>query len=87
MGRPYRFSKSPLHIHGPSPTFGQHNEPLLTGLLGVDQEDYLSLVQDAVVATVPLTGEATPRVPVEEALERGILGAWDAEYLEHLGLS
>ncbi|PKB79212.1 MAG: hypothetical protein BZY88_14525 [SAR202 cluster bacterium Io17-Chloro-G9] len=87
MGRPYTFSKSLLRIQGPSPTFGQHNEPLLTGLLGVEQEDYESLVQDAVVATVPLTGEATPRVAVEEALERGLLGAWDADYLEHLGLS
>ena len=86
LGRPYKFSGSPLGIQGPSPTFGQHNEALLRELLGTDEETYRSLVQDAVVATVPLTGEAAPRIPPEEQLERGLLAAWDPEYRERLGL-
>ena len=86
IGRPYKFSKSPLRIQGPSPTFGQHNEPLLRELLGVDEASYQALVQDAVVATVPLTGEPTPRVPQDEALKRGLLAAWDPDYRQSLGL-
>ena len=86
IGRPYKFSKSPLRIQGPSPTFGQHNEPLLRELLGVNEASYQALVQDAVVATVPLTGEPTPRVPQDEALKRGLLAAWDPDYRQSLGL-
>ena len=86
IGRPWKFSNSPLAIQGPSPTFGQHNEDVLQGLLGVDADAYQSLVDDAVVATVPTTGEATPRVPELESLERGLLAGWDPDYLQKLGL-
>jgi crotonobetainyl-CoA:carnitine CoA-transferase CaiB-like acyl-CoA transferase len=86
IGRPWKFSNSPLAIQGPSPTFGQHNEDVLQHLLGVDAESYQSLVDDAVVATVPTTGEPTPRVPETESLERGLLAGWDPNYLEKLGL-
>ena len=86
IGRPYKFSNSPLAIRGPSPTFGQHNEDILQGLLGVDSEAYQGLVNDAVIATVPTTGEATPRIPQEEALQRGRLADWDPDYLQNLGL-
>ena len=87
IGRPWKFSNSPLAIQGPSPTFGQHNEDVLQGLLGVDADAYQSLVDDAVVATVPTTGEATPRVPELESLERGLLAGWDPDYLQKLGLA
>ena len=86
IGRPYKFSKSPARIQGPSPTFGQHNAPLLQDLLGLDEESYQAMVQDAVIATVPTSGEATPRVPEEEALERGQLAAWDPNYRQLLGI-
>ena len=86
IGRPYKFSKSNLRIHGPSPTFGQHNGPILQELLGVDEEDYRQLVQEAIVATVPLTGEASPRAAELQALERGTLAAWDPDYRQRLGL-
>ena len=34
LSRPYKFSKSPLHIQGPSPAFGQHNQPSPPGAAG-----------------------------------------------------
>ena len=86
IGRPYKFSKSPLKIHGPSPTFGQHNGPLLRDLLGVDDGKYLELVQDAVIATVPSTGEPSPQIPPEQALEKGLIAGWDPDYKERLGI-
>ena len=86
MGRPYKFSNSPLAIQGPSPTFGQHNEDVLQDLLGVDAEAYRGLVDDAVVAKVPTTGEATPRISESESLERGLIADWDPDYLQNLGL-
>ena len=86
IGRPYKFSKSPLKIHGPSPAFGQHNEVLLRDLLGVDDGTYLELVQDAVIATVPSSGEPSPQIPPEQALERGLIAGWDPDYKERLGI-
>ena len=86
IGRPYKFSKSPLKVQGPSPTFGQHNETLLQDLLGVDDGAYRELVQDAVIATVPTTGEPSPKIHPEQALERGLIAAWDSDYKEQLGI-
>ena len=86
IGRPYKFSKSPLKIHGSSPTFGQHNQLLLQDLLGVDDGGYQELVQDAVIATVPTTGEPSPQIPPEQAVERGLIGAWDPDFKKHLGI-
>ena len=87
IGRPYKFSRSPLRIRGPSPSFGQDNEPLLRHLLGVDESTYQTLVQDSVIASAPLTGEPVPRVPPERAVELGQLAGWDPDYRERLGLA
>ena len=87
MGRPYKFARNPLRIRGPAPTFGQDNESLLQNLLGVHKTAYEDLVQDAVIASVPTTGEAVPRIPPEEAIKQGLLAAWDSEYRDHLGIS
>ena len=87
LSRPYKFSKSPLHIQGPSPAFGEHNEPALRELLGVSEETYRQLVEDVVISTVPTSGEPSPVTPQPEALARGIIAAWDPDYRERLGLS
>jgi crotonobetainyl-CoA:carnitine CoA-transferase CaiB-like acyl-CoA transferase len=86
MGRPYKFSKSPLKIQGPAPAYGQHNQPVLQDLLGISQEVYEGLVQDSIVATVPLTGEAQERLKPQQAVELGLLAAWDPDYKEKLEL-
>ena len=87
LSRPYKFSKSPLHIQGPSPAFGQHNEPALRDLLGVSEETYRQLMEDVVITTVPTTGEPSPVTPQAEALERGVIASWDPDYRERLGLA
>ncbi len=86
IGRPYKFSRSPLRIRGPAPTFGQDNEPLLRDLLGVDEAAYRTLVQDAVVVTVPLRGDPSNKLPPEQAVEAGMLAEWDPEYRERLDI-
>jgi len=87
MGRPYHFSKTPLSIRGPAPEYGQHNQPVLQELLGMDQETYLSLVDDSIVASIPLTGQVTPRLDPEKSVEMGLLAEWDPDYLQKLGLA
>ena len=86
MGRPYQFSKSPLKIRGPAPAYGQHNQPVLRDLLGIDDESYEGLVQDSIVATAPLTGDAQERLEPQQAVEIGLLAEWDPDYRQKLGL-
>ena len=86
LSRPYKFSKSPLRIQGPSPAFGEHNEQALKELLGVPEATYEQLVEDVIITMVPTTGEPSPVTPQPEALERGTIAAWDPDYRERLGL-
>ena len=86
MGRPYKFSRTPLQVRGPAPAYGQDNQRLLTELLGVEEAAYESLVQDSIVASVPLTGEPVPRISPEESLEKGLLAGWDPDYREKLDI-
>ena len=86
MGRPYKFSRTPLQVRGPAPAYGQDNQRLLTELLGVEEAAYESLVQDSIVASVPLTGEPVPRITPEESLEKGLLAGWDPDYREKLDI-
>jgi crotonobetainyl-CoA:carnitine CoA-transferase CaiB-like acyl-CoA transferase len=53
-GSPVKSSarRRPLH-HQPAPTLGQHNREILEGLLGVNADDFATLVADGVVATAP----------------------------------
>ncbi len=87
IGRPYKFSKSPLSIRGPGPSLGQHNLSVLTGLLGVGEEEYLALERDAVIATVPTSGEPIMPGPIAQQVENGLLAGWDPDYKEKLGIS
>jgi crotonobetainyl-CoA:carnitine CoA-transferase CaiB-like acyl-CoA transferase len=86
IGRPYKFSRSPVRIQGPAPTFGQDNQATLQDLLGVDEATYRALVQDAVVVTVPLRGDPANKVPPAQAVEKGLLAGWDPEYRQRLGI-
>ena len=86
MGRPYRYSNTPLAIRGPGPTFGQDNETLLRDLLGLDDSTYQGLVQDTIITTKPTSGEASPQMEPRRAVEMGLLADYDPDYRERLGL-
>ena len=86
MGRPYRLSKTPLQIRGPAPTFGQHNELLLEGLLAKSAEQVAGWSEAGIITTVPTTGEPSPTLDPLELVERGQLAEWDPDYRERLGI-
>ena len=87
MGRPYKFSNTPMRIRQPAPEFGEGNQHFLQGVLGMAPGVYDELVQDAVIASVPTSGEPTPTVDPRELLARGQIAGWDPDYRERLGLS
>lgn len=86
IGRPYRFSKSPLKIQAPPPSMGQHNGPVLMELLGVSENEYLALRDRGTIGTVPTTGEPVFPTPSEEQVRKGRWAGWDPDYKEVLGI-
>ncbi len=49
-----KFAGSPLHIRGPAPRLGEHNEEILRDLLGVDAARYDRLIETEVIGTTYL---------------------------------
>ena len=86
IGRPYKFSKSPMGIKEPAPAFGQHNHRVLVELLGVAEAEYESFAQEGAIATAPQAGDPPPSLPVEELASTGLLGGWDPNYKAELGI-
>ena len=87
MGRPFKFSNTPMQIRHPAPEFGEGNEYYLKQLLGIRPDAYDSLVQDAIISSVPTAGEPSPTPDPAEALARGQIATWDPEYRDRLGIS
>jgi len=87
MGRPYKYANTPLKIRKPAPAFGEDNEDLLMGLLGLGDDSYQRLVEDAIISSVPLKGDLAPRIDPQESVEQGLLGHWDPDYRDRLGIS
>jgi len=52
-GVPWRLSRSPAHIRLPAPRFGEHNEYVLRGLLGLSDEEMRGLAEAGVVGDRP----------------------------------
>ena len=82
IGRPYKFSKTPLKIQGPAPTLGQHNGRVLKGLLGIDEKEYQEMESTGMIGTVPTEGEPVIPDPIARQLQRGSLASWDPDYKE-----
>jgi crotonobetainyl-CoA:carnitine CoA-transferase CaiB-like acyl-CoA transferase len=54
QGFPVKFSETPVRIRIPAPTLGQHNEYVLTELLGLTAEELRQLAEEKVIGTKPM---------------------------------
>jgi len=52
-GIPYKLSETPARIRMPAPTLGQHNEQILSELLGLSREEIAQLADEQVIGTRP----------------------------------
>jgi crotonobetainyl-CoA:carnitine CoA-transferase CaiB-like acyl-CoA transferase len=52
-GVPWRLSRSPAHIRLPAPRFGEHNDYVLRGLLGLSDEEMRELAGAGVIGGGP----------------------------------
>jgi crotonobetainyl-CoA:carnitine CoA-transferase CaiB-like acyl-CoA transferase len=53
-GRPMRFSMTPPQNHLPTPQLGQHNEEILTRILGLDVTEIKALQEQGVIGSEPV---------------------------------
>jgi crotonobetainyl-CoA:carnitine CoA-transferase CaiB-like acyl-CoA transferase len=65
IGRPYRLEGA--HVRGPAPAFGEANDDVLRGLLGIDEPRLAELRRLGVVAEAP-TGVPTSLAPIDLAV-------------------
>ncbi len=86
IGRPWRFSRMPLAVRGPAPTFGQHNREVLRGILGYDESRCEALERAGVVTDKPTVMRVAPDMSMEERVRIGRLAYWDRNYKERLGI-
>jgi crotonobetainyl-CoA:carnitine CoA-transferase CaiB-like acyl-CoA transferase len=54
QGFPAKFSETPVRIRMPAPTLGQHNEYVLTKLLGLTTDEIRQLAEEKVIGTKPM---------------------------------
>ena len=55
MGRPWRYSATPLYIPRPAPGFGEHNRDVLQSVLGYDVARCDDLERRGIIAARPKT--------------------------------
>ena len=85
IGRPWRFSKMPLHVRGPAPTFGQHNREILHDVLGYDETRREALETAGILAEKPVKPRPVLDMSMDERVELGRLAYWDRDYKKRLG--
>ena len=87
IGRPWCFSKLPLHVRGPAPTFGEHNRQVLCEILGYDEARYKAIEAAGLVVQKPVKGTAPLNISMDERVRLGRLAYWDQDYKERLGIA
>ena len=56
-GPAWRFDLAPAHVRLPAPCFGEHNDYLFRGLLGLSEDEVAELEREGVTAREPLPGQ------------------------------
>ena len=55
IGMPWKLSKTPVHIRRSAPCLGQHNEYILTEVLGLNADEFRTLADHDVIGKEPLS--------------------------------
>jgi crotonobetainyl-CoA:carnitine CoA-transferase CaiB-like acyl-CoA transferase len=84
MGRPWRLSKTPLSVNGPGPTFGQHNQEVLQGILGYSAARYEELEKAGIIGDYPTNPRPISRLEMDERVKLGRLAYHDPGFKEKL---
>lgn len=86
MGRPWRFSKTPMKITGPAPVLGGSNRDILMGELGYSEDKFNALWEAGIVGDKPTNPRPMPTMGMDDLVRVGRLAYWDPEYKQKLGI-
>ncbi|HJM92505.1 MAG: CoA transferase [Alphaproteobacteria bacterium] len=86
IGRPWKFSRMPLHVRGPGPMFGQHNREVLQDILGYGEARCEKLESTGVLADKPQSPVSAAEMSLDERVELGRLAYWDRDYKKRLDI-
>lgn len=84
--RPWRFSETPVSIRSAAPTLGQHNQLVLTEILGMSEAQVSEMESQGITGCDPVNTRKPSVTSLEDQLRQGRIIAYEKDYREQLGL-
>ena len=79
-GRPWKFGETPGDIRYAAPTLGEHNDAVLSGLLGLAGSRIGQMMESGVVGETPANPTASRQVTNEMQLAQGRIVRWEPDF-------
>ena len=80
FGRSWKMSRSSSYIRRPAPLLGEHNQQILSDLLGRPEDEIERLYHKGVIATVPIDHPSFTPPSYKQQISGGTLVEYDSDY-------
>ena len=82
--RPWKFGETPGEIRSSAPTLGQHNQCVLSDLLGLEDSRIADMRDSGVIGTSPANPRASRQASNETLLSQGRIVRWEPDFEEQV---
>ena len=83
-GRPWKLSKTPAVNSQPAPLMGEHNNLVLSGLLGKTAEEMAELEEAGIIGYGPTNPRPVQRPSLDEQVRQGRMQRYEADFGEQV---
>ena len=83
-GRPWKLSKTPAVNSQPAPLMGEHNNLVLSGLLGKTAEEMAELEEAGIIGYGPTNPRPVQRPSLDEQVRQGRMQRYETDYEEQV---
>ncbi|MCS5655435.1 MAG: CoA transferase [Dehalococcoidia bacterium] len=83
-GRPWKLSKTPAVNSQPAPLMGEHNNLVLSGLLGKTAEEMAELEEAGIIGYGPTTPRPVQRPSLDEQVRQGRMQRYETDFGEQV---
>jgi len=83
-GRPWKLSKTPAVNSQPAPLMGEHNNLVLSGLLGKTAEEMTALEEAGIIGYGPTNPRPVQRPSLDEQVRQGRMQRYETDYEEQV---
>ena len=84
FGRPWKMSKTPSYIRRPAPMLGEHNEYVLSELLGIDEADIARMYETNAIGKEPVSPGSARATNLKKQVDEGVIAGIDPDYRKKL---